>query len=130
MNQSRPCARQAAASEVDRLDPVLLKLVAMLLLGGIAPYLDTTIVNVALASLGVELHASVSTIQWVLTGYLLALAMAIPLSGWAVERFGGKRMWLLAVSLFLAGSVLAGLAWDVDSLIVFRLVQGVGAGLI
>ena len=63
--------------------------------------LDTTIVNVAIETLGRELDASLSTIQWVSTGYLLALATVIPLTGWAMERFGGKRTWMLSVALFL-----------------------------
>jgi EmrB/QacA subfamily drug resistance transporter len=113
----------------DRLDPAILRQAGILLVGVLAPLFDTTIVNVALDVLGRELHATVSTIQWVTTGYLLALAMVIPLSGWSVARFGGKRMWLVSLGLFLAGSVLCAIAWNVASLIVFRLVQGVGGGL-
>lgn len=67
--------------------------------------------------------------QWVITGYLLAMGMAIPVTGWLVERFGGKRIWMFSLALFLAGSVLSGAAWNIDSLIVFRVVQGVGGGL-
>ena len=58
--------------------------------------------------------ASLSSIQWVSTGYLLALATVIPLTGWSMERFGGKRMWMLSVTLFLVGSTLCGLAWSTD----------------
>ncbi|MEV1070023.1 MDR family MFS transporter [Streptomyces sp. NPDC050263] len=117
------------ASRAERLDPTLLKLAGILVLGAMAPLLDSTIVNVAIHTLGNELNAPVSTIQWVSTGYLLALAMAIPLTAWTVERFGAKRMWLVSLLLFLAGSMLCGIAWDIGSLIVFRLVQGVGGGL-
>jgi EmrB/QacA subfamily drug resistance transporter len=112
-----------------RLDPAVLKLAGILVLGALAPLLDATIVNVAIHTLGAELHASVPVVQWVSTAYLLALAMAIPLTGWGVDRFGGKRMWLTALGLFLAGSVLSGLAWNVGSLIAFRVVQGIGGGL-
>lgn len=113
-----------------RLDAGLMRLAGVLILGVVAPLLDSTIVNVAIRTLGVDLHASVSTIQWVSTGYLLALAVAIPITGWATDRFGGKRMWLLALTLFLVGSVLSGVAWNVGSLIAFRVLQGLGAGLL
>lgn len=112
-----------------RIDPAVLKLAGVLLVGVIAPLLDSTIVNIAIHTLGRELAVSVSTIQWVSTGYLLALAMAVPITGWAVERFGAKRMWLVALALFLAGSVLCGVAWNVGSLIGFRALQGAGGGL-
>ena len=112
-----------------QLDPALKKLIFILLLGGMAPLVDTTIVNVAINTLQKELQAPVSVIQWVNTAYLLALAMAIPVTGWAVKRFGGKTMWLFSLSLFLIGSILCGLAWNATSLIIWRVVQGVGAGL-
>jgi EmrB/QacA subfamily drug resistance transporter len=111
-------------------DRSLGRLTVVLIVGVIAPVLDSTIVNVALATLGRDLHASVATIQWVITAYLLALAMAIPLTGWSVARFGAKRMWLLSLVLFLAGSALCGIAWNVGSLIAFRAVQGIGGGLL
>ncbi|MDA0163555.1 multidrug efflux MFS transporter [Solirubrobacter ginsenosidimutans] len=112
------------------LDRDLLRLASVVVLGTIMSILDTTIVNVAIETLGRELHASLSSIQWVSTGYLLALATVIPLTGWSMERFGGKRMWMLSVTLFLAGSTLCGLAWSTTSLIVFRVLQGFGGGMI
>ncbi|WP_222853395.1 MDR family MFS transporter [Fodinicola acaciae] len=112
-----------------KLDPAALKLAGILIVGALAPLLDSTIVNVAIRTLGLELHASVSTIQWVTTGYLLALAAAVPITGWTVERFGAKRMWIAALVVFLAGSALSGLAWNAGSLIAFRVVQGIGGGL-
>jgi EmrB/QacA subfamily drug resistance transporter len=113
----------------ERITPALRKLTWILVLGSLAPSLDTTIVNVALAALGRSLHTSVGISQWAITGYLLTVAMAMPLTGWAVSRFGAKQMWLLSLSLFLAGSVTSGAAWNIGSLIVFRLIQGAGAGL-
>jgi EmrB/QacA subfamily drug resistance transporter len=113
----------------ERLDPGLLKLAGILLVGAVAVQLDMTIISVALDTLGREFHATLSTIQWVSTAYLLALAMVIPLTGWAVDRFGGKRMWMLSLALFLTGSVLCGIAWSSGSLIAFRAVQGVGGGM-
>lgn len=114
----------------ERLDPVVLRLAGILILGAMGPLLASTVVSVAIPTLGRELDAPVSTVQWVGTGYLLALAMTIPITGWAVERLGAKRMWLFALTVFLAGSVLSGAAWDIGSLIGFRVLQGVGAGLI
>jgi EmrB/QacA subfamily drug resistance transporter len=112
------------------LDRALLRLASVVVLGTIMSILDTTIVNVAIETLGRELHSSLSAIQWVATGYLLALATVIPLTGWAMERFGGKRMWMISVTLFLAGSALCGISWSVESLIVFRVLQGFGGGMI
>jgi MFS family permease len=112
------------------LDRDLLRLASVVVLGTIMSILDTTIVNVAIETLGRELHSSLSAIQWVSTGYLLALATVIPLTGWAMERFGGKRMWMISVTLFMAGSALCGLSWSVESLIVFRVLQGFGGGMI
>jgi EmrB/QacA subfamily drug resistance transporter len=113
----------------EQITPALRRLTWILVLGSLAPALDTTIVNVALASLGRGLHTSVGTSQWTITGYLLAVAMAMPVTGWAVSRFGAKRMWLSSMPLFLAGSVAAGAAWNIGSLIAFRVIQGIGAGL-
>lgn len=102
----------------------------VLIVGGIAPLLDATVVNVAVDALGRSLNAPVMAVQWVITGYLLALALAVPLSGWVVRRWGAKRMWLASLLLFLLSSILCGLAWNVDSLVAFRVLQGIGGGLL
>ncbi|TDW22440.1 MDR family MFS transporter [Kribbella kalugense] len=112
-----------------RLDRGVLTLAAVLIVGAMAPLLDSTIVTVAIHTLGVELHTSVSTVQWVSTAYLLALAMAVPITGWSANRFGAKRMWIIALALFLVGSMLCGVAWNIGSLIAFRTIQGIGGGL-
>jgi EmrB/QacA subfamily drug resistance transporter len=111
-------------------DPVLVRLACVVILGSVMSVLDTTIVNVAIATLGRDFKASISTIQWVATGYMLALAVAVPLTGWAIERFGAKRMWLISLALFTGGSMLCGAAWSTGSLIVFRVLQGLGGGMI
>jgi EmrB/QacA subfamily drug resistance transporter len=111
------------------VDPKLRTLVWVLVLGALAPALDTTIVNVALPTLGHALRTSVSTSQWTITGYLLTTGIAMPVTGWATARFSGKRMWLVSLAVFVSGSALAGIAWNIGSLIAFRLLQGVGAGL-
>ncbi|HEY3686117.1 MAG TPA: DHA2 family efflux MFS transporter permease subunit [Streptosporangiaceae bacterium] len=113
----------------ERLDPGLLKLAGILVLGAMAPLLDSTIVNVAIRTLGHDLRVPVASVQWVSTGYLLALAIAVPVAGWTAERYGARRMWLAALGLFLAGSVLSGLAWNIGALVAFRAVQGFGGGL-
>ena len=103
---------------------------AVVVVGVIMSILDTTIVNVALETLSRELDAPLNTIQWVSTGYLLALATVIPLTGWMTERFGSKRIWMISVALFGIGSALCGLAWSAESLIFFRVLQGFGGGMI
>jgi EmrB/QacA subfamily drug resistance transporter len=115
--------------DTSRVDPAVLKLAGVLVLGALAPLLDSTIVNVAIHTLGADLHAAVSTVQWVSTAYLLALTIAIPLTGWSANRFGAKRMWIIALALFLTGSMLCGVAWNIGSLIAFRVLQGIGGGL-
>jgi EmrB/QacA subfamily drug resistance transporter len=112
------------------MDRGLIRLASVVVLGTIMSILDTTIVNVAIETLGRDLGASLSQIQWVSTGYLLALATVIPLTGWAMERWGGKRMWMTSIALFLVGSALCGLAWSTESLIGFRVLQGFGGGMI
>src|SRR5512132_690274 len=113
-----------------KLDREILVLGAVVIVGMLLAILDATIVNVAIPTLGEDLHASISTIQWVMTGYLLAFASTIPLTGWASERFGVKRVWIASLLVFLAGSALSGLAWSIDALIVSRVIQGAGAGLL
>jgi EmrB/QacA subfamily drug resistance transporter len=111
-------------------DPALKRLSVVVMLGAVMTVLDTTIVAVAINTLGRDFDVSIATIQWVATGYLLALSMVIPLTGWATERFGARTLWFASLTLFLAGSVLSGAAWSAGSLIAFRVVQGIGGGII
>jgi EmrB/QacA subfamily drug resistance transporter len=92
--------------------------------------LDATVVNVALPTLGRELGVGNDSLQWVVTAYLLSLAVFIPASGWLGDRFGTRRMFLLALSVFLIGSAACGLAWNAGSLVGFRVLQGVGGGIL
>src|SRR6202161_4257748 len=131
MNATPSADQGTAAKPVrERLDPAVVKLIVVLLTGAIPALLDTSIVNVAVDTIGRDLHTTVSTIQWVITGYLLSFAMVIPLSGWALARFGGRAVWMFSLALFLAGSVACGAAWNIDSLIAFRVVQGIGGGVV
>ncbi|MFD4959585.1 MDR family MFS transporter [Microbacterium sp. NPDC058389] len=101
----------------------------VLVAGGLAVIFDSTIMSIALATLATDLDVPVSTIQWVTTAYLLALGVAIPIVGWAQARLGGKRLWMIALTIFLVASIACSLAWDAPSLIAFRVVQGFGGGL-
>jgi EmrB/QacA subfamily drug resistance transporter len=114
----------------DRIEPHVWRIAAVVVVGAIMSILDTTIVNVALNTLSRDLHSSLADIQWVATGYMLALAAVIPVSGWAAGRFGARRLWIVSVVLFTLGSVLCGLAWSTGSLIAFRVLQGIGGGMI
>lgn len=121
---------ESAGPEPTGLDRGLIVICAVAMLGAVMSILDATIVNVAVATLGREFDTSLTTIQWVVTGYLLALAVVIPMTGWAADRFGAKQLYLVSIALFAGGSALAGLAWSAGSLIAFRLVQGLGGGMI
>lgn len=100
-----------------------------LIVGGMAVIFDSTIVSIALKTLAADLNVSVGTIQWVSTAYLLALGVTIPVVGWAQARIGGKRLWMIALTIFLLASIACSLSWNAASLIAFRVVQGVGGGL-
>jgi EmrB/QacA subfamily drug resistance transporter len=118
------------APPVERVDRQLMRVAFILVLGTFMASLDATIVSVGVDTLTDEFGASVAEIQWVTTAYLLAVVAAVPASGWLAGRFGGRRTWLAAVGVFLAGSVLCAMAWSVTSLIVFRVIQGLGGGLL
>ncbi len=92
--------------------------------------LDMTIVNVAIPDLANEFDATTTEVQWVVTGYLLSLAVVIPVSGWLGDRFGTKKIFMLALFLFTSASLACGLAWSIESLIFFRVLQGVGGGML
>jgi EmrB/QacA subfamily drug resistance transporter len=117
-------------SPSSRIDPHVWRIAIVVILGAIMSVLDTTIVNVALQTLSKDLHTSLDGIQWVVTGYLLALAAVIPVSGWASARFGARRMYLISIVLFTLGSLLSGLAWSAETLIGARVLQGLGGGMI
>src|ERR1700753_4095203 len=127
---SDSAAPPTAADAPHALDRESLVVAGVVLLGAIMSILDTTVVNVAIDRLAQDFHSSLTTIQWVVTGYTLSLAAGIPLSGWAADRFGTKRLYLASLVLFTLGSVLSGLSWSAGSLIGFRVLQGIGGGMI
>ena len=114
----------------DRIEPYVWKIAGVVILGMIMSILDTTIVNVALHTLGNDLHSTISQIQWVITGYLLSLAAVIPLTGWAARRYGAKRVYMASLVLFTIGSALCAVAASTTALVLFRVLQGAGGGMI
>jgi EmrB/QacA subfamily drug resistance transporter len=121
-------ARGPAASE--RIEKHVWVISGVVILGMIMSILDTTIVNVALERLRTDLHSPISQVQWVVTGYLLALAAVMPATGWAARRWGAKQVYLVSLVLFTLGSVACGLSNSLVALVVFRILQGIGGGMI
>jgi EmrB/QacA subfamily drug resistance transporter len=114
----------------DRLDKGVLIVAGVVVLGAIMSILDITVVSVALRTFQQEFDATSAQVAWTMTGYTLALASVIPMTGWAADRFGTKRLYLLAVVLFTAGSVLCASADTLSQLVAFRVVQGIGGGML
>lgn len=112
------------------LPKLVWKITAVAVLGSFLCNLDATIINVSLATLATDLHTTLSTIQWVTSGYLLALALVLPLNGWLVDRIGAKRLYVVCFTTFTLSSALCGFAWSAHSLIGFRVLQGVSGGLL
>ncbi|MGW7292389.1 DHA2 family efflux MFS transporter permease subunit [Streptomyces xiamenensis] len=110
--------------------PRLGALATVIIIGSVMIVLDTTIVAIAYPTLAREFGAAITTVQWVSSGYTLALAAVIPTAGWAMGRFGNRRVYLTAIAAFTVGSALAGLAWNMESLIAFRVLQGLAGGLV
>lgn len=128
MSSSRSLAGSAAASVGSPASRwVIAGIVA---LGSGSSLLSTTVVSVAVADLQHVFGVSLTVVQWVLTGYLLGLSATIPLSGWAMDRLGSKRTYLLTLLLFTLASAFCGLAWSAGSEIFFRVVQGLAGGMV
>jgi EmrB/QacA subfamily drug resistance transporter len=114
----------------DKLDRSVLIVAGVVVLGAIMSILDITVVSVALRTFQDVFDATAAQVAWTMTGYTLALASVIPLTGWAADRFGTKRLYLLAVALFTAGSVLCASATSLEMLVIFRVLQGLGGGML
>src|SRR4051795_12811366 len=119
----------------EHIDAAVLKVAGVVVLGAIMSILDITVVNVALPTFqtvfGTPAHPiAYSTVAWSVTAYTLALATVIPITGWAADRFGTKRLYMTAITLFVAGSVLCATAWSIGALIGFRVLQGLGGGML
>ena len=100
------------------------------MLAAIAPMLDATMINIAVKQLTQDFSTTIGMIQWAMTGYILALALAVPISGWLMLRFDGKKVLILSVLVFGLTSVLVGFSWKISLFIFFRLLQGFSAGII
>jgi EmrB/QacA subfamily drug resistance transporter len=119
----------------DHIDGPVLKIAGVVVLGAIMSILDITVVNVALPTFQVVFgdpghEVAYSHVAWTVTAYTLALATVIPMTGWAADRFGTKRLYIAAIALFTLGSALCATAWDIDVLIAFRVLQGLGGGML
>ncbi|MBC7631079.1 DHA2 family efflux MFS transporter permease subunit [Aeromicrobium sp.] len=120
----------------DKIDAAVLKVAGVVVLGSIMSILDITVVNVALPTFqrvfadGGGERLDYSLVAWTVTGYTLALATVIPMTGWAADRFGTKRLYMAAIALFTLGSVLCAMATDINMLIAFRVLQGLGGGML
>src|ERR1700722_16567948 len=102
-----------------KLDAAVLRVAGVVVLGAIMSILDITVVSVALPTFQTVFHTSYANVAWTMTGYTLALATVIPLTGWAADRFGTKRLYMVALLLFALGSMLCSTAWNIGSLITF-----------
>ncbi|MBN9611528.1 MAG: MFS transporter [Actinobacteria bacterium 69-20] len=119
-----------AAAAGDKLDSRVLKIAGVCVIGAIMSILDVTVVSIALPTFMHEFAAQYSTVAWTMTAYTLALAAVIPVTGWAADRFGTKRLYIAALILFTLGSAACAGAWSIGSLISFRVIQGVGGGML
>lgn len=108
----------------------LAKIAMILIVGAVAPMLDTTMTNIAISTIMNDLNATVSAAQWVTTGYVLMLGIVILFTGWAVDKFSGKKLYIAGLLLFLAGSIVSGMATNIPILMLGRLIQGAGSGVI
>lgn len=117
------------AAEPVTIRSLLAPLMAVII-GMIMVILDSTVVNVAIPGLQADFNSPLTTIQWTITGYTLALAAVIPLAGWMSDRFGAKRIFIICIALFTLGSVLCALAQTAEQLIFFRILQGIGGGMV
>ena len=114
----------------DKIESDVWKMVAVVLWGPLMTQLDSTVVNVSLATIQRDLHSTLSVVQWIISGYLLAQALMLPLNSWVVDRLGAKRVYLLCFTAFTLISGLCGAATSIEQLIAARILQGMAGGLL
>ncbi len=119
-----------AISSSDKIDAAVLKIAGVVVLGAIMSILDITVVSVALPTFARVFEASFAEVAWTMTAYTLALATVIPVTGWAADRFGTKRLYMAALALFTIGSGLCATADSIELLIGYRVLQGLGGGML
>ncbi|NUO49471.1 MAG: DHA2 family efflux MFS transporter permease subunit [Polyangiaceae bacterium] len=113
-----------------KLGPLVIRVTAVVLLGPFLSQMDSTVVNISLAAIRDDLHASTAAVQWVVSAYLLALALMLPVNGWLVDRIGAKRLYLFCFASFTLASVACGMASSLPALVAARVVQGMAGGLL
>src|SRR4051794_41441199 len=112
------------------LDRRVMLVAGVVVLGAIMSILDITVVAVAQRTFQETFDKTQAQVAWTSTAYTLALATVIPMTGWAADRFGTKRLYILAIVLFTAGSALCATANSLEMLVVFRVLQGLGGGML
>src|SRR5690606_1400655 len=122
-------AASSAQGQEMTIRAILAPLIAIII-GLFMVILDGTAMNVALPKLTADFNSKINIAQWTVTGYALAQAAVIPLAGWLSDRFGAKRVFLISVGLFTIGSFLCALATTIDQLIIYRVIQGLGGGVV
>ena len=114
----------------DKLDAGLLRISGVCILATVMAILDVTVVSVAQRTFIDQFASTQAVVGWTMTGYTLALATVIPITGWAADRFGTKRLFIGSVLAFTLGSLLCAIATNILQLIIFRVVQGIGGGML
>ncbi|MDD5361955.1 MAG: DHA2 family efflux MFS transporter permease subunit [Ignavibacteria bacterium] len=120
----------ATPPKSEKLDSNAWKVIAVVILAPFMTQMDSTVVNVSLSSITQDLHSTIAIAQWVISGYLLALALMLPINGWLVDRIGAKRLYLFCFSAFTLTSFLCGSAHSINELICARVAQGMAGGLL
>ncbi len=123
-------SKNKKAPELEPIPKNVMNIAWILVLGAVMPLLDSTMVNIAIKHLSNDFSIGLDLIQWVITGYVLSMAISVPLAGWMVQRFNGKWLMIGANIVFLGASIASGLSGSIHSLIIFRIIQGFGAGFI
>ena len=103
---------------------------AVLITGMFMSILDISIANVAIPTIQNEFGVTTDDVQWIITAYSLVLGVVVPVTAWLGDRFGLSRLYNLALLAFAAGSTLCGLAWDLNSLVIFRILQAIPGGIL
>ena len=125
-----PVGVQTDTRPSNTLDRRVMIVAGVIVLGAVMSILDITVVAVAQRTFQESFHKTQAQVAWTATGYTLALATVIPLTGWAADRFGTKRLYLMAIVLFTAGSALCSTAQSLETLVTFRVLQGLGGGML
>ncbi|BBX73579.1 DHA2 family efflux MFS transporter permease subunit [Mycobacterium shinjukuense] len=120
----------AGPNDSNQLDARLLRIAGVCVLGSMMAIVDTTVVTVAQRTFITEFDSTQAVVAWTMTGYTLAMAAVIPMAGWAADRFGTKRLFMGSLAAFTMGSLLCAIAPNITSLIVFRVTQGLGGGML